>query len=83
MNPCVKKLFQIATVVLLTLTNTSLSSYSIDDGILFRLNFQPSETAGATGTDGTASGDKSAVPSDESLLGTRCQYYQHLLRHTS
>ena len=55
------KFIGVLSVVLLTLTDSSLSSYSIDDGILFRLNFQPGETPDS----GT-----SAVPSDESLLGT-------------
>ncbi len=59
----------VLVIILLTLTNSSLSSYSIDDGILFRLNFQPSETTTTSGTDASST-EKSSVPADESLLGT-------------
>jgi len=60
-----QRLIHVNLVILLTLTNSSFSSYSIDDGILFRLNFQPSETSG---TDASST-EKSSIPADESLLG--------------
>ena len=74
------------TVLLLSLVPSSLATYSIDDGILFRLNFNPSGTSTteaastATGslpnppTSSSAKGsssEPSAVPADESLLGNR------------
>ena len=62
------KLLSVLSVILLTLTDTSLSSYSIDDGILFRLNFQPGETP-ASSASSPDSAEKSAVPADEGLLG--------------
>ena len=64
-----QRLIHVLFIVLVTLTNTSLSSYSIDDGILFRLNFQPGETKATSGTDASST-EKSSVPADESLLGT-------------
>jgi hypothetical protein len=51
--------------------NFRFSSYSIDDGILFRLNFQPSESSTTTTTKTDESG--SAIPADESLLGTKVE----------
>jgi hypothetical protein len=60
-----QRLIHVILVILLTLTNSSFSSYSIDDGILFRLNFQPSEKSG---TDASST-EKSSIPADESLLG--------------
>ena len=72
MNLHLSKLVCFVSVILLTLTDSSLSSYSIDDGILFRLNFQPGETpsSSTSSPDSSTTVGKSAVPADEGLLGT-------------
>jgi hypothetical protein len=75
-----KRLYSTAISCLVLLYIESCSAtYSIDDGILFRLNFQPSpETSATAASSKGISSEPSAVPADESLLGNKGKFLHSL-----